>query len=134
MKKQAIYALAFVLLTAIEVLIALFINDSFIRPYLGDVIVVWVVFCFVQIFFCKKVSPYITAIGVFLFACIVEILQGIKIVELLGLGHIPFFRTLIGTQFDIKDILCYGAGTAILCIAIFLGRRIFRKMKEHSSR
>ncbi len=134
MKKQAIYALAFVLLTAIEVLIALFINDSFIRPYLGDVIVVWVVFCFVQIFLCNKVGPYITAIGVFLFACIVEILQGIKIVELLGLGHIPFFRTLIGTQFDIKDILCYGAGTANLCAAIFLGRRIFRKMKEHSSR
>lgn len=134
MKKRAVYALAFVLLTAIEVLIALFINDSFIRPYLGDVIVVWVVFCFVQIFLCNKVSPYVTAIGVFLFACLVEILQGIKIVELLGLGHIPFFRTLIGTQFDIKDIICYGAGTAILCAAIFLGGKIFRKTKEHSSR
>lgn len=134
MKKRAVYALAFVLLTAIEVLIALFINDSFIRPYLGDVIVVWVVFCFVQIFLCNKVNPYVTAIGVFLFACLVEILQGIKIVELLGLAHIPFFRTLIGTQFDIKDIICYGAGTAILCIAICLGRKIFSKTKEHSSR
>lgn len=134
MKKRLIYAAAFVLLTAIEVLIALFVNDSFIRPYLGDVIVVWVVFCFAQIFLCRRVSPYITACGVFLFACLVEILQEIRIVELLGLGHIPFFRTLIGTQSDIKDILCYGAGTAILCTAIFLGRKIFSKTETGSSR
>ncbi len=134
MKKRLIYTAAFVLLTAVEVLIALFVNDRFVRPYLGDIIVVWVVFCFAQIFLCHKVSPYITAVGVFLFACLVEILQGIKIVELLGLGHIPFFRTLIGTQFDLKDIICYGAGTAILCIAIFLGKKIFdRTEKSHTA-
>lgn len=134
MKKRLIYTAAFVLLTAVEVLIALFVNDRFVRPYLGDVIVVWVVFCFAQIFLCHKVSPYITAVGVFVFACLVEILQGIKIVELLGLGHIPFFRTLIGTQFDLKDIICYGAGTAILCITIFLGKKIFdRTEKSHTA-
>lgn len=127
MKKRLLYAAAFVLLTAIEVLIALFVNDSFIRPYLGDIIVVWVVYCFVQIFLCTKVKPYITAGGVFLFACLVELLQGIGIVELLGLGHIPFFRTLIGTQFDIKDILCYGAGALILFIAILLAKKLLRK-------
>lgn len=121
------------LLTAVEVLIALFVNDSFVRPYLGDVIVVWVVFCFAQIFLCRKCSPYITAAGVFIFACLVELLQGINITELLGVGNIPFFRTLIGTHFDVKDIFCYGAGTAVLLAAIFLCKRLGSRETQSSS-
>ena len=43
-KKRAFYAAAFLILLAIEVLIALFVHDRFVRPYLGDVIVVIVVY------------------------------------------------------------------------------------------
>ena len=45
---------------------------------------------------------------------IIEILQGINIVDILGLGDIKFFRILLGTNFDIKDILCYLIGCMIL--------------------
>ncbi|MCW5910752.1 MAG: DUF2809 domain-containing protein [Cyclobacteriaceae bacterium] len=33
-----------------EVLIALFVHDSFIRPYVGDVLVVILIYCFVKSF------------------------------------------------------------------------------------
>src|SRR5690554_5256501 len=34
----------------VEVFIALFVHDNFIRPYLGDVIVVWFVYYFIRAF------------------------------------------------------------------------------------
>ena len=37
----------FVLLFIIEVLIALFVNDRLIRPYVGDFLVVILIYCFI---------------------------------------------------------------------------------------
>lgn len=122
------YLLLFLLLITIEVLIACFIKDAFIRPYLGDVIVVWAVYCFAQIFLVKRYSPYVVCIGVFLFAVFVEGLQGIHVVELLGLKNSPFFRILIGTQFDWNDIMCYTVGSLFLAGCIFI-----RKKKRKSA-
>ena len=112
MNKRVFYLLATVLLIAAEVLIALFVHDSFVRPYLGDVIVVVVVYCFVRIFIPEKV--YLLPLYVFLFAVLVEVLQYFHIVDLLGLGNSTFFRVLIGGVFDLKDILCYGVGCLLL--------------------
>ncbi|WP_243134546.1 DUF2809 domain-containing protein [Enterocloster asparagiformis] len=42
------YTLAFLALFALEAFIALRVRDRFVRPYLGDVMVVWVVYCFVR--------------------------------------------------------------------------------------
>lgn len=123
MKKRLPYLICFIVLTAIEVLIALFVNDSFVRPYLGDVIVVWVVYCFAQFLLGGRFSSCAVAAGVFLFAVFTEIMQGINIVELLGLGGSPFFRTLIGTHFDFKDLVCYAAGAVLLICIIFIKNR-----------
>lgn len=127
MKKRLPYLIIFVLLFAVEVLIALFVHDDFVRPYLGDVIVVWVVYCFVQIILGKRFNSYAVCVGVFLFACLVEFLQGIKIVEILGLENSSFFRTLIGTSFAIEDLLCYAAGSVITITVIFISRHIYKK-------
>ena len=115
------------LLTLTEVLIALFIHGGFVRNYLGDVIVVWVVYCFVQAIAGGRLNGYITAAGVMIFAFIVEFLQKINIVDLLGLGGIKFFRTLIGTSFSPVDLICYAAGSAIICAVIFIKRKITDK-------
>ncbi|MEM0980026.1 MAG: DUF2809 domain-containing protein, partial [Cyanobacteria bacterium P01_H01_bin.58] len=58
-------------------------NDAFIRPYVGDVLVVILIYAIVRAFFKAAILP--TAIGVLLFAFVVEILQYFKIVEILGL-------------------------------------------------
>lgn len=111
-KKRICYAFATVGIFLTELLIALFVHDNFIRPYVGDMLVVVLIYTFVRIIFPEK--PRSLPLYVFLFAALVEGLQAINIVELLGLSDNRFFSILIGTTFDIKDIVCYGAG-CVLC-------------------
>ena len=47
MKKRIPYIVLFVLLVGVEVVIALTQHDNFIRYYGGDIIVMWVLYCFV---------------------------------------------------------------------------------------
>ncbi len=112
MNKRLIYGILTAILITVEVLIALFIHDSFVRPYVGDMLVVLVVYCLVRIFIPEGVR--LLPLYVFLFAAMVEVLQYFHIVDVLGLGDSAFFRTLIGETFDIKDIVCYGLGCIIL--------------------
>lgn len=118
MSKRIPYIVLFVIIAAVEVLIALFVHGGFVRYYLGDVIVVWAVYCIVQIFLCGRFSSYKVAFGVMLFAFAVEFAQAINIVDLIGLGDIQFFRILIGTSFSPVDLICYAVGTLITFIGI----------------
>ena len=112
MRKRFAYAIVTLVLIAIEVLIALFVHDAFVRPYLGDVLVVVVLYTLIRTAIPEKYS--LLPLYVFLFAVGVEVLQLLHIVEWLGLGDNPFFRVLIGSVFDLKDILCYAVG----CLAL----------------
>ena len=109
--KKVTYPLATIGITLIEVMIALFIRDNFVRPYVGDMLVVVLIYTFLKIFFTEK--PRILPLYVFLFAAAVELMQGVHIVELLGLQDNHFLSILIGTTFDIKDIICYAAGCLV---------------------
>ena len=40
MKKRIFYIISFLVIFCIEVLIALYVCDNFVRPYIGDVLVV----------------------------------------------------------------------------------------------
>ena len=50
MKKRIFYIISFLVIFCIEVLIALYVCDNFVRPYIGDVLVVVLVYSFVRIF------------------------------------------------------------------------------------
>lgn len=112
MKKRLVYLLATIILLITEVLIALYVHDDFIRPYVGDALVVIVIYTFVRILIPEK--GRLLPLFIFIFAVVVEILQGIHIVNILGVADNRFLRTLIGDSFDIKDILCYGVGCILL--------------------
>jgi len=112
MKKRIRYVMAFIMLLLIEVMIALFIHDRFIRPYIGDVLVVIVLYCFVRIFVQKRMR--LLSMYIFVFAVIVELLQFLNIVGLLGLSRNTFANTVVGTSFDWKDIICYAVGCIII--------------------
>ncbi|MDE6470353.1 MAG: DUF2809 domain-containing protein [Eubacterium sp.] len=108
------YAVSTLLLIITEVLIALFVHDNFVRPYLGDGLVVIAVYCAVRIIAptkCRLLPLY-----VFIFAVGVEVLQYFNIVALLGFENNAFMKTLIGSSFDVKDIACYAAGCAVLSV------------------
>lgn len=50
MEKRIFYIISFLMIFCIEVLIALYVRDSFVRPYMGDALVVVLVYSFVRIF------------------------------------------------------------------------------------
>ena len=110
--KRIAYGIAAAILLITEVLIALYVHDSFIRPYIGDVLVVIVIYTFIRIFIPERCR--LLPLWVFLFAVGVEMLQFVHIVELLGLKDNRFFSLLVGSVFDIKDIICYAAGCLLL--------------------
>lgn len=110
--KRITYAVATVFLFCIELCIALFVHDAFIRPYVGDVLVVMLLYTFVRIFLPEGVR--LLPLYIFLFAAGVELLQYLRIVEVLGLSGNRILATVIGSVFDIKDIVCYGVGCAML--------------------
>lgn len=113
-KKRICYALITLGLLAVEVLIALFIHDKFIRPYVGDMLVTVLLCAFLRIFIPEKVK--LLPLYVFVFAAGVEVLQYFRIVEVLGLSDNRFFSVLIGSVFDVKDIVCYGVGCVVFTI------------------
>lgn len=110
-----LYAMAFTAVLIIEVLIALFVRDAFLRPYGGDILVTVLICCFIRIFFPRGIR--LLPVWVFLFAAAVEIGQYFDFVTLLGLGGIPFFRILLGSTFSWADLLCYGTGCALFYTA-----------------
>ena len=110
--KRSFYLAMTVFWLAVEVVIACYVHDRFIRPYVGDVLVVVAVYCFVRIWVPQGVR--LLPLYVFLFAAGVEVLQYFHLVELLGVGNNTFLRVVLGSVFDLKDILCYGIGCVFL--------------------
>ena len=114
MKKRILYAVATLFLLLIEVIIALYVHDDFIRPYVGDMLVVIVIYTFIRIIVPEKCK--LIPLFLFIFAAGVELLQLANIVEILGVADNKFLKILIGSVFDIKDIVCYAVGCVILCM------------------
>lgn len=104
-------------LFSIETLIALYVHDTVIRPYVGDMLVVVLVYCFVRIFINRPWRGL--PLCVFLFAVLVEVMQYFQAAELLGLQDNTVARVVLGSVFDWNDILCYAVG----CLPLFFIKR-----------
>ena len=96
------YLAASIIVFIIELIIALYVHDRIIRPYMGDMLVVVLVYCFVRVFVprgLKRLPLY-----VFLFAVCVEVLQYFRLAELLGLQGNTAARIILGSVFYWKDV------------------------------
>jgi len=106
------YAILSVGLFMVEISIALFIHDRFVRPFVGDMIVVILIFTI-----CRSVinaNYFWLAFCVLIFSFAVEIGQYFNLVSILGLQHCGLARTIIGTTFDYHDLLAYSAGVLLI--------------------
>ncbi len=121
-KKRIVYLVATVVLFIVELLIALFVHDDFIRPYVGDVLVVVLLYTFVRIFIPEGVR--LLPLWIFLFAAGVEVLQYFRLAEVLGLSDNRVLSVIIGSVFDWKDIVCYGVGCGMLGVYEFIKEKI----------
>ena len=124
MKKRIIWFIAFSVLFAVEAVIALYCHDDFIRPYVGDVLVVILLYCLVRVFFPEKIR--LLPLYIFIFACLIEVGQYFNYVELLGFSDNPVMTTIMGTSFAFEDIVCYFIGCALCAV----GQIIFKFIRK----
>jgi hypothetical protein len=101
-----------IIIFLIEVIIALYIKDKIIRPFVGDILVVIFIYYFIKAFINTKAINI--AIFTLFFSFVVEILQYFNFVEMIGLGHNKAARIIIGTSFSWIDLLCYFVGFILL--------------------
>ena len=121
-KKRVAYGIATVLLFIIELSIALFVHDNLIRPYVGDMLVVVLIYTFMRIFLPEGMR--LLPLYIFLFAAGVEVMQYFRIAEILGISENRVLSVVIGSVFDVKDIVCYGVG----CVLLFVYELIREKV------
>lgn len=107
------YLLISVFIFLIEVLIATELKDIFfVRAYLGDVIVVMLLYTLIKSFF--RVNNEKLILGILIFSCLVELAQYFNIAEKLGFREGSLMYIVIGNSFSWIDILCYVAGCLLL--------------------
>ena len=109
--KRFSYFLIFCSLMAVEVCIALFVHDSFIRPYVGDMLVTLLLCCMARVVISDQVR--LLPLYVFLFAACVEIGQYFDVVALLGVEDNRLISIALGRTFSWLDLVCYAIG----CVA-----------------
>ena len=109
------YALATIAVLGIEIAIARFVHDDFVRPYLGDSLAVVAVYLAL-----RAVTPMgvVASVAIaFAFACAIEVGQFFHLVDLLGLGTNRAARILLGSTFVLTDFVAY-AGGAVCVLAV----------------
>lgn len=116
------YLILFLVLLAVEICIALFVRDQFVRPYVGDLLVTALLCCLARV----VVPNFSPAVPVFLFAAAVEGSQWLGLAEMLNLQG-TVLGIILGATFDWKDLVCYGLG----CLLFAMAERLCRKWIEH---
>ena len=121
MKLNWKYAFLSLTLLLIEIIIALFVRDAFVRPYVGDVLVVVLLYCVVRTFIRKEIK--LLPVYIFIFASFVEVLQFFNVASLLHLDMVPALRVIVGATFDWTDILFYFIGAMAAGLMQWLDHR-----------
>ena len=118
------YGSAFLLLLGVAVWIALKVDDDLVRPLGGDVLVIPLLHCLLCAI--TTAPPSLVALGVYLFACAIEVGQAFDLVTMLHLQDCPVMRVAIGTVFDPRDIVAYALGYGLTLLVEWARRRAFR--------
>ncbi|CAD7805430.1 hypothetical protein CHRY9390_01365 [Chryseobacterium aquaeductus] len=117
LKFKSKYLILTILIFLVEVLVATVLKDQFfIRAYLGDVIVVMLLYTFVKSFLIINDTKLI--LGILAFSCIIEFAQFFNIAEKLGFQPGSLMYIVIGNSFSWIDILCYAVGCLLLYLFV----------------
>lgn len=123
MKKRLTYfSLSCLCFLLCVLIVKLFSNNLFIRGFLGDVIVVLLIYFLVKAVYdmdALKLSVCTLAI-----AYLTECLQYIHITDYLGIGDNHIARLVFGSVFDPFDLLAYTIGAVLV---YFLDVKLIRK-------
>ncbi len=115
LKFNKTYFAFFTLLLVVEIAIAIFLKEGFIRHTFGDYLVVILMYTCIRSF--SNIKPLAAAVGVLLFAFNIEFLQLFNLLDVLNLRDSHLAKLILGSTFHISDLIAYTLGVlTILCI------------------
>ena len=132
MKRRLVYlSLTIICFIACILIVKLFKNNPFIRGFIGDTIVILLLYFLIKIF--HDFNALKLAIFTLFVAFATEFLQYLKLTTLLGLEHNKMTRLILGSVFDPYDLLAYSIGAILVYrIDTRLVREAFYKGKNQS--
>jgi Protein of unknown function (DUF2809) len=106
--------LIFLCVLLLEIAIATFFHDRFVRYFLGDVFIVVLICYFIRSWWAIRLPMVV--LGTLIFAYLVEMAQYFDLVDILGWRGSQVANLTIGSTFDWMDLLAYalGAGFSLL--------------------
>ncbi|RMA56754.1 ribosomal maturation YjgA family protein [Ulvibacter antarcticus] len=114
------FAGATIILFLIEVGIATCQTHHIVRSYIGDVLVIILLFTFIRTFF--KIASEKLVLWILIFAFVIEFLQLFQLAETFNIqSHV--FRIIIGSVFDPWDLVAYVIGSIIILVMLKFFRR-----------
>ena len=114
LKFQLRYLAIAILLLFVEVYIALYVHDAIVRPHIGDLLVVIMLYCFIRAIF--RVPVLTAAFTVLIFAYTVEILQYFHFIKKIDLHHSKLATLILGNSFSWIDMIAYTVGIAFVLL------------------
>ncbi|WP_083244021.1 DUF2809 domain-containing protein [Leptospira tipperaryensis] len=132
MKRRLIYVgFLFFFLSLCFVIVQFFDSNRLVRGFLGDLIIVMVLYSFF-----KSIADFDSvklSIFIILFSFVLETLQYFKIIRLLGFKENYLTKIIFGSVFDPLDLLAYLIGVFLI---FSIDTRIILKLlrKETSTR
>lgn len=123
-KKRMIALRCLVCLLAIEIIIGRFAH-GFIRAYIGDVLVIPLIYCFARIFYVRPavwLPAGVGGLGIF-----AEILQYFDTCGVLGIPKGSLLGILLGSSADFADIVCYAVGVLLIYAAEWCFWKVFEQ-------
>lgn len=113
-KLNKTYLILTVVILLIEICIAVFLSGGVIRHTFGDFLVVILIYCAIRAF--VEANPIHIAIGVLIFAFVVEFLQWFNLLDYLHLRDNKIATIILGSTFHITDLIAYTLGTLFILI------------------
>ena len=111
MPKRAIYFLIFLFLLGVEIAIATYLKTGFIRAYLGDLLVVILLYCLLMSTLKPSVKRGLILTLAIAFA--IELLQLINLTRFFPQEYKPLATLVLGSHFSWLDLLMYVLGIVV---------------------
>ncbi len=121
MKKRIFAACGFAALLITEIIIGAFCG-GFIRAYVGDVLIIPLIYCFVRIFYTRENKFLPLAVGGL--GILAEVIQYFDFCGIFGIDKGSLLGIIIGSHADFKDIVCYSVGVVLIYLAESACRRL----------
>lgn len=112
--KRRYYAIAFISLFLVEAAIASYLKGGFIRSYLGDLLVVILIYSLIML--CSRFSVGKGLLVTAALALLVEVLQLIDLTQFFEGFYKSVAVILFGSHFSWLDLLMYGLGILLVYV------------------